>query len=189
MDYQKICIDLFGTDDVEVLKSIAEKYNTKNPRNAGRKKLLSDEEVVKMKAFYSEGVTLEELAKKYKTSRQVIGRYINKPMHDNCTIRMYFMRKHRPCTVIDVDFLSKKVYADNYTENIWYKAFGNIQEPSWEDFEYFLRDRCFPEARLDAKERLEKLGLTDYDPLAIIEKTKGRIAEDNMWIKIRYRNI
>ena len=35
-DYRKLCIELFGTDDVAELKKIAEKVSTN--RNAGRKK-------------------------------------------------------------------------------------------------------------------------------------------------------
>jgi len=30
------------------------------------------------------------------------------------------------------------------------------------------------------------LQLTSYDPLQIVEKPKGRIAEDNMWLKFAY---
>ena len=189
MDYRKLCIDLFGTDDAEKLKEIAEQLNKKNPRNAGRKKLLSDNEQKQLKDRYSEGATLKELAAEYGTSRQVIGRYLNTPMHPGCTLRIYYMHKHRPCTVIDVDFMREKVYIDNYTGNIWNMAFGNTISPTWEDFQFFLRERCFPETRIDANRILKALGLNHYDPLAIIEKTKGKIAEDNMWLKLRYKEI
>ena len=30
------------------------------------------------------------------------------------------------------------------------------------------------------------MGLTDYDPLQIAEKTKGRLADDEMWLRFRY---
>ena len=33
---------------------------------------------------------------------------------------------------------------------------------------------------------LKELQLTDYDPLQIVEKTKGRTAEDDMWLKFAY---
>ena len=36
------------------------------------------------------------------------------------------------------------------------------------------------------KDILRDLGLDSYDPLAIIEKTKGRMAEDKQWIRLRY---
>ena len=30
----------------------------------------------------------------------------------------------------------------------------------------------------------EKMGLTEYDPIQIVEKTQGRMAEDAQWLKI-----
>ena len=39
---------------------------------------------------------------------------------------------------------------------------------------------------MNKKELLRQLGLTDYDPLQIIEKTRGRMADDEQWLKIRY---
>ena len=37
----------------------------------------------------------------------------------------------------------------------------------------------------DKREYLEALGLDEYDPLAIIQKTKGRMAEDDPWMELR----
>jgi hypothetical protein len=36
------------------------------------------------------------------------------------------------------------------------------------------------------KDILGGLQLTDYDPLQIVEKTKGKTAEDDMWLKFTY---
>ena len=55
-----------------------------------------------------------------------------------------------------------------------------------EDFEYFLESRCFPRGRDYMKDILRDMGLDSYDPLAIIEKTKGRMAEDKQWIRLKY---
>ena len=38
VDYRKLCVDLFGTDDVNELTKIARTCKERNPRNAGRKK-------------------------------------------------------------------------------------------------------------------------------------------------------
>lgn len=102
------------------------------------------------------------------------------------TMRMEYMYEKTPCTIIDVDFLNQKVKIENLTDNIVRRAFGIIEEPTWEDFEYFLKDRCFPETRDGMKQILKDLGLDFYDPLQIVEKTKGRTAEDPMWIRITY---
>ncbi len=43
-DYRKLCVELFGTDDVNELKKLAKNINAKNPRNAGRKKMFSQDD-------------------------------------------------------------------------------------------------------------------------------------------------
>ena len=48
----------------------------------------------------------------------------------------------------------------------------------------FLESRCFPESRDKMKLILKDLGLPFYDPIMIIEKTEGRMAEDDFWIRI-----
>ena len=48
----------------------------------------------------------------------------------------------------------------------------------------FLESRCVPRERDGLQYYLEELGLDEYDPLAIIRKTQGRMAEDNCSIKI-----
>lgn len=64
------------------------------------------------------------------------------------------------------------------------RAFGVVEHPDWADFQYFLEDRCFPKTRDHAKEILRELGVPFYDPLLIIEKTKGRMEGDHQWILI-----
>lgn len=96
------------------------------------------------------------------------------------------MYGRHPCTVIDVDFLHQKVYIQNRTDDLLHRAFGVVEDPSWEDFQDFLESRCFPSTRGNVKAELRELGLTDYDPLQIVEKTHGRTAEDNLWLKFQY---
>ena len=55
------------------------------------------------------------------------------------------MFRRQPCTVIDVDFLDQKVVIQNKTDDILHRAFGVLEHPTWNDFENFLRDRCFPQ--------------------------------------------
>ncbi len=93
----------------------------------------------------------------------------------------------KECTVIDVDFKHRKIYIRNKTGDILHRAFGVVEEPDWEDFEEFLESRCFPISRANLKLVLRDVGVESYDPLQIIEKTKGRMAEDYQWIKIQYR--
>ena len=65
-----------------------------------------------------------------------------------------------------------------------FKAFGKIEKPTYEDYEDFLKSRCFPETRDKLKLVLDDLNLPFYDPFMIIQKTEGKMAEDDFWIKI-----
>jgi putative transcriptional regulator len=42
----------------------------------------------------------------------------------------------------------------------------------------------FPKTERQMKLELKRLGIPFYDPIMIIEKTEGRMAEDHFWIKI-----
>ena len=99
-------------------------------------------------------------------------------------LRLYYMNKQNICTIIDVDVLNQKVKIKNYTNNLIYRAFGRNENPTFKDYEDFLKSRCFPETRDKLKLVLEDLNLPFYDPFLIIEKTEGRMAEDDFWIKI-----
>lgn len=88
------------------------------------------------------------------------------------------------CTKICADFTDKTIVAENYTDNIVKTAFGNNAAPTWGDFQSFLEERCVPKSRSGIREYLETIGVESYEPLKIIEKTKGRMAEDNQWIKL-----
>jgi len=99
-------------------------------------------------------------------------------------LRLWYMYKDKKCTLIDVDELNKKVSIRNYVPSIMYRAFGNNDRPGYDDYEEFLKSRCFPESRDKIKIELEALGIPFYDPFMIIEKTEGRMAEDDFWILI-----
>ena len=99
-------------------------------------------------------------------------------------LRLYYMYNQMICTVIDVSIKDHTVKIYNYTNHIMFRAFGVNENPTFEDSEEFLRSRCFPETRDKLKLVLKDLDLPFYDPYMIIEKTEGRMAEDDFWIKI-----
>lgn len=99
-------------------------------------------------------------------------------------LRLSYMFRDQLCTVIDVDERSKAVYVVNYTDHFLKKAFGNVEKPTYEQYEEFLESRCFPRQRDKMKLMLRELDLPFYDPMLIIEKTEGRMAEDEFWIRI-----
>ena len=72
IDYRKLCVELFGTDDVTELRNIAQTVNQKNARNAGRKKKFTAKEISEIRKLLDHGVTINEIAERYGTSRQII---------------------------------------------------------------------------------------------------------------------
>lgn len=98
--------------------------------------------------------------------------------------RLCFYDGGRLCTTIYADFSDKTIAAENHVGDPIKTAFGNDPLPDWEDFQAFLRERCVPKERAGLREYLEALGLDEYDPLAIIYKTGGRMAEDNQWLEV-----
>lgn len=99
-------------------------------------------------------------------------------------IRMWYMYKNKPCTLIDVDEAKKIVRIKNYVDNVQFTAFGSNTEPSIADYEDFLESRCLPKSRDKIKLELKELDIPFYDPYLIIKKTQGRMAGDDFWIQI-----
>ena len=99
-------------------------------------------------------------------------------------IRLWYMFKDEICTLIDVNDRLRTVHIRNYTERMQFRAFGVNENPTYSDYEEFLRSRCFPESRDRLKLILKELDIPFYDPFLIIEKTEGRMAEDDFWFRI-----
>ena len=100
------------------------------------------------------------------------------------SVRLWYMYKEKVCTLIDVNEIRREVYIKNYTDNLMFRAFGAEENPDFNMYEAFLESRCFPESRDKMKLILRDLDLPFYDPMLIIEKTQGKMAEDDFWIKI-----
>lgn len=88
------------------------------------------------------------------------------------------------CTTIYADFTDRTLEVENHTDSIVKTAFGRNLTPTWDDLNAFLEERCIPRQRAGLQDYLEALGLSHYDPLAIIQHTKGRMAEDQQWLSV-----
>ena len=88
------------------------------------------------------------------------------------------------CTTIIVDTTEQVLRIENHTERVLKTAFGKNTTPTWDDLQHFLEERCIPRARAGLREYLEAIGVDEYNPIEIIRKTEGRMAEDNQWIRI-----
>ena len=184
-----------------------------NARNAGRKPSINDSELEIIKTKRENGAPVTQLAEEYGVSRQTMSAYLNRNETNDYNeliyktykkwveinrdfrksfrmqdylLRMEFMCEDELCSSILVNFKDKEIKVVNHTSNVIHQAFGVKAKPDWEDFEYFLESRCFPRGRDYMKDILRDLELDSYDPLAIIEKTKGRMAEDKQWIRLKY---
>ena len=129
-------------------------------------------------SFDGETITLrpEQSMEKYLDERRKQG-------HEMLEIRYY--NKDSLCTLIYADQTARELMAENYTEQSVKTAFGKNRFPSWADLESFLEERCIPRQRAGMREYLETLELDEYEPIAIIRKTQGRMAEDDQWMEVR----
>ena len=118
----------------------------------------------------------EQSLEQYRTLRLVQG-------HELMEIRYY--NGDTLCTLIYADKTVQDLCTENYTDNLIKTAFGKNSLPTWADLEAFFEERCIPRQRAGLREYLEALGLDEYDPLAIIQKTKGRMAEDDQWMEVQ----
>ena len=99
---------------------------------------MSDDDIRKMRTMRNAGTSMQELARTFGISRQTVERYLNTAAANGYTLRITYMFRRQPCTVIDVDFLGHKVSIQNKTDDILHRAFGVLEQPPWNDFENFL---------------------------------------------------
>lgn len=87
-------------------------------------------------------------------------------------------------TIINADYKTKCIKIENKTDRILDRAFGINENPTWKQFEAFLESRCFPRTRDKMKLILKDIGVPSYNPLTLIQKTGGYMAEDDLWVEI-----
>lgn len=101
-------------------------------------------------------------------------------------MRLIYRFNEEVCTIIDVDERKQLIEVTNYTDDNMFKAFGTTEKPTYEDYLSFIESRCFPRERDKSKILLEQLDIPFYDPLLIIEKTEGKMAEDDFKLIIEH---
>ena len=87
------------------------------------------------------------------------------------------------CGIIIADFTDKTISYERLTDNMVKTPFGKKTTPNWNDFLQFLEERCISRNRAGLREYLEVLSLDKYEPMELVKKTEGRMAEDKQWIK------
>ena len=77
LDFRELEVELWWTVDGDQMKERARTLKKKHRRRAGRKKKFTPKNVQNISYMIENGMTVDEVAKQFQTSRQVIGRYIN----------------------------------------------------------------------------------------------------------------
>ena len=128
-------------------------------------------------SFNGEKIILEPRlsTEDFAAQKQTQGHALHKILfYDNATL----------CSTIYADFTDQTLAVANHITDPVKTAFGNNPLPSWQDLQAFLEERCIPRQRSGLREYLEAIDVSEYDPLAIIQKTAGRMAEDQQWLKV-----
>lgn len=133
-------------------------------------------------ALCSQGYSLEDISRKTGLDNATVQEIVSAAWKESETAYMY-MNREEPCTLIKVTGLIQKVEIMNFTDDLLSRAFGVKEHPDWEDYEEFLEFRCMPRTRFGIREELKALGVDSYDPVLIIEKTKGRLYDDSQWLE------
>lgn len=139
---------------------------------------LSKEDRVEL-SFDGEKITVRPLAS---TDPELFRRNAEQKGHQLKEYRYY--DGDTLCTVILADFTAEQICIENKVDEILDTAFGVNETPSWEDFLAFLADRCIPKTRKGLDYYLDAVGVPEYDPVLLVEKTQGRMAEDHKWLEI-----
>lgn len=81
---------------------------------------------------------------------------------------------------------SDKPYVVNYIEG-FNKQFSPNPEGyiTREEIERWLKWRTFPKTRANANEILSALGINSYNRWAIVRKTHGVMADDEIWLRFK----
>ncbi len=103
---------------------------------------------------------------------------------ENSLIKLEYYNSKTLCTVIVADYTDKEIFIENKTDYPLYLAFGKNDNPNWEDYLSFLESRCISKDRDRLRNYLEAMKLEEFNPLEIIKKTQGRMAEDQQWIRV-----
>lgn len=119
------------------------------------------------------------------SKKECFDEFLNRKKAKKHSLKIFeFLESEIIITKICADFTDETLCIENYTNDKLKRAFGVNENPQWEDFFEFLESRCIPKTSSGIKEYLSVLGLYEYDALEIVKITKGKMSEDNMFLKI-----
>ena len=150
-------------------------------RSKGRPKL-TIEKKAQICSLYQQGNSMRQTAQKAGVSLGTVSNVIEQAKKESRILYIY-MDREQPATLLDVYPAVNKIKIWNFTDDLISRAFGCRENPTWEDYEQFLEDRCMPRTRYGIKNELKEMGLDHYDPFQIVAITKGRVYGDGQWLE------
>lgn len=101
-------------------------------------------------------------------------------------MKILYMVKGITTTEIKINDKTKEVSFTNFDDRFMLCAFGKAKPGTitYKDVLDLLESRCVPKTRDGIKDYLNALNLTEYNPLEIVKKVKGRDAGDDISIEI-----
>ena len=142
---------------------------------------LSTEKKVQIYTLYQQGNSMRQTAQKAGVSLGAVSNVIDEAKRSSRIVYIY-MDREKPATLLDIYPTINRLEIWNFTDDLISRAFGNRKNPSWQEYEQFLEDRCMPRTRYGIKKELARMGLDSYDPFQIVEITKGRVYGDGQWL-------
>ena len=112
-----------------------------NDRNAGRKPVITDEQLQIISERHANGESLTALAEEYGVTRQALHKRLHakseQPVKIDWTINGELI------TTIEADFKKRNLSIVNYAEEISKRPFGFNNTPSWNQFTKVIEDQYF----------------------------------------------
>ncbi len=142
---------------------------------------LSTEKKAQICTLYQQGNSMRQTAQKAGVSLGTVSNIIDEAKKSSRIVYVY-MDREKSATLLDIYPAINRLEIWNFTDDLISRAFGNRKNPSWQEYEQFLEDRCMPRTRYGIKKELERMGLDSYDPFQIVEITKGRVYGDGQWL-------
>lgn len=129
--------------------------------------------------FDGEQITIKKAA-----SIETVQTFLKKARDAGHQLAVYqYMNGDVHCSTLYLDYTAQQLCVANENVPLLDTAFGVNKTPTWQDLTEFFSSRCIPETRVGLEHYLKSLGVEEYDPFMLIEKTQGRMAEDNRWLK------
>lgn len=112
-----------------------------NDRNAGRKPVITDEQLRVISERHDNGESLIKLAEEYGVTRQALHKRLHAKSEQ--PIKIDWTCDGELVTTIEADFKKRNLIIVNYTEEISKRPFGFNNTPSWDQFTKVIEDKYF----------------------------------------------